>query len=119
MKNQSKLLKTGDETTRVNTLIEIMDQNYGGLAKSLSETDAGGIKQVENAIRNLEERIGDKLIPGVLEFKKTFLSVFEDIVDTYDDFITNESVLKAVGFIVDPYGTIRGKTAVDESRKTA
>ncbi len=60
---QAKLLKEDDEATRVNTLIEIMDQNYGGLAKTLAATPEGIAQQQANEMGDLAETIGKDLLP--------------------------------------------------------
>ena len=65
---QAELLKTGDEMTRVNTLTEIMEQNYGGLAQELAGTTGGQMIQFKNALGDLGEQFGKVLIPVAMEF---------------------------------------------------
>ena len=65
---QAELLKTGNETERVATLTEIMNQNYGGLAQELAGTTGGQLKQLRNKLGDIGEMFGKVLIPAVLGF---------------------------------------------------
>lgn len=78
---QKQLLEEGDETTRVNTLIEVMEQNYGGLAAALAKTPKGQIKQLENEFTDLQEQLGNELIPVQREFMRIQLEIFKSFSD--------------------------------------
>jgi len=65
---QKKMLKNGDEAERVSTLVDIVNQNYGGLAKSMAETDFGKIEQLKNDFGDMREEIGEQLLPVMGEF---------------------------------------------------
>jgi len=62
---QKKLIQEGDQATRVATIIEVMNQNYGGLAKSLAETDAGKMVQLKNALEGMLESLGKAVTQGL------------------------------------------------------
>lgn len=74
---QKQLLEEGDEATRVNTLIEVMEQNYGGLAAALAKTPKGQLKQLENEFTDLQEQLGQELIPIQKEFMRIQLEIFK------------------------------------------
>lgn len=70
---QEDLLKTGDEATKVNTLIEVMNQNFGNLAKDMVQTDVGALQQYQNKVGDLNEEIGNlineirsRAVPGLM-----------------------------------------------------
>lgn len=79
--NEARLLKNGDETTRVNTLIQIMNKNYGGLAKTLAKTPSGEVRQLENAIGDLHEGIGENLVPAEIALLKTQKALIGALTD--------------------------------------
>ena len=50
-KVQKKLLQTGTEAQRVNTMISVINQNYGGMFASKTLTPEGRVKRLSNAWR--------------------------------------------------------------------
>ena len=60
---QKQLVQEGDQSTRVAAIVEVMSDNYGGLAETLAKTDAGQLIQANNEIGDMMERIGSGLIP--------------------------------------------------------
>lgn len=78
---QSELLKTGDEMTRVNTLIEVMQQNYGGLARDLRNTTEGEIQAAKNAFGDMQEAIGERLSPTLKEGAIVLKDFSESMID--------------------------------------
>lgn len=55
---QEKILKYGTEAERVETLAEVISQSVGGMNEALAATPEGKIKQVENNLGDLQERVG-------------------------------------------------------------
>lgn len=55
---QEKILKYGTEEERVATLAEVISQSVGGMNEALAATPEGSIKQVENSLGDLQERLG-------------------------------------------------------------
>lgn len=64
-KNQEKILKTGSETERAAMLVDVLKQNYGGLAEAMAQTPEGRVIQLKNAWGDVKEVIGAKLYPVV------------------------------------------------------
>lgn len=69
--HQKELIKTGDEYTRATTLAEAITQNVGDMNAEIAKTDAGKVKQQQNAFAGLEAQIG-KVIGPYQELINTF-----------------------------------------------
>ncbi len=65
---QKKTLKEGNETERAAMLVEVLKQNFGGLAEAMANTPEGKIVQIKNAWGDMQEVIGGKLYPVVTTF---------------------------------------------------
>lgn len=62
-KQQEEMLKAGTEAQKVATLMEVINQNYGGLAKTMAQTDEGKIIQFKNAWGDVKEELGKQVLP--------------------------------------------------------
>lgn len=60
---QKKILKTGSESQKAAMLVEVLGQNFGGLAQAMANTPAGRVQQLKNAWSDMQEVIGAKLYP--------------------------------------------------------
>ena len=60
---QKKILANGTESERAAMLVEVLGQNFGGLAEAMANTPEGKIIQVKNAWGDMQEVIGSKLYP--------------------------------------------------------
>ena len=65
---QKKLLQNGTESERAAMLVEVLGQNFGGLAEAMANTPEGRILQVKNAWGDMQEVIGAKLYPILTSF---------------------------------------------------
>ena len=65
---QKNILKTGTESERAAMLVEVLGQNFGGLAEKMANTPAGRVQQLKNAWGDMQEVIGVKLYPIVTNF---------------------------------------------------
>jgi hypothetical protein len=65
-----ELLKTGDETTRLATMNEILGRTYGGVNEEMTKTTAGAMKQFQNQVQNIQESVGRELAPSLLEMSQ-------------------------------------------------
>ena len=65
---QEKILKTGTESQKTATLIEVLEQNFGGLAESMAKTDEGKIVSLKNAWGSVKDEVGNALMPTVSGF---------------------------------------------------
>jgi hypothetical protein len=65
-----ELLKTGDETTRLATLNEVLGRTYGGVNEEMTKTTAGAMKQFQNQMTDIQQTIGKELAPSLLEMSQ-------------------------------------------------
>lgn len=84
--NQEKILKFGTEEERVATLAEVISNSVGGMNEALADTQEGHIKQVENALGDLNERLGKLWI----RIKADLMPVVETLMGVAD---------KVIGFL--------------------
>ena len=65
---QAEILKTGNETERVNTLMTILSENgITGLNESMAATAEGGMQRMQNSVGDTAEIIGSSMAP-MIEF---------------------------------------------------
>ena len=76
---QKKTLKEGNETERAAMLVEVLKQNFGGLAEAMANTPEGKIVQIKNAWGDMQEVIGGKLYPVVTTFFGYVASAMPDV----------------------------------------
>ena len=76
---QEKVLKYGNEQERAAMLAEVITSNVGNMNAEIAKTDEGKQQQYKNTLSDIQEVIGQKLIPiqtayyGVLATVGTFL----------------------------------------------
>lgn len=62
---QGQILKTGTESERTATLIEVLNQNFGGLAENMANTPEGKVIQLKNAWGSVKDIVGYAVLPAV------------------------------------------------------
>ena len=62
---QGEILKTGTEAERTATLIEVLNQNFGGLAENMANTPEGKVIQLKNAWGSVKDIVGYAVLPAV------------------------------------------------------
>ena len=62
---QAKILKTGDDAQKSAALVEILQQNFGDLAKQMANTNEGRILRLKNAVAGIKTTVGQALLPAV------------------------------------------------------
>ena len=62
---QAKILKTGDDAQKSAALVEILQQNFGDLAKQMANTNEGRIIRLKNAVAGIKVTVGQALLPAV------------------------------------------------------
>nr|DAQ08629.1 MAG TPA: tail tape measure [Caudoviricetes sp.] len=60
---QEQILKFGTEEEKAATLAEVVRQSVGGVNAELAKTDTGRMVQLNNAIGDIKEQVGQMLIP--------------------------------------------------------
>lgn len=58
---QEQVMKYGNETQRASMLAEIITDNVGNMNSEIAKTDAGRVKQMQNAFGDVKEEIGKTL----------------------------------------------------------
>lgn len=74
---QEKILKTGNEMERANTLAEILNQNFGGLNERMRQTSEGGIAAATNAWGDFKETLGEAVAPIIDYVAERIISLTE------------------------------------------
>ncbi len=74
-KAQEQVLKNGTEAEKTAMIIEVLKQNYGGLATQMAKTDEGRIIKMKNAIGDMKEKLG---IGVLLPLQQKVLKFFVD-----------------------------------------
>lgn len=67
----------GNQTQRMDSLLGNVESAFGGMAEAMSRTDSGRIKQIENAVGDLKEKIGFELLPATREWNELILKIAE------------------------------------------
>lgn len=73
---QEQVLKYGTEQEKAATLAQVITDNVGNMNEVMAKTDAGKIQQAKNNFGDLQEQVGQKLLPAL----GAFYSKFNDIV---------------------------------------
>ena len=89
---QKKMLQNGTEAQRAAMLVEVLGQNFGGLAEAMANTPEGKIVQIKNAWGDMQEVIGGKLYPIVTAFFGYVASAMPGIQNTVVSAIDSASV---------------------------
>jgi hypothetical protein len=82
-----KYQELGDIESAQMVILKELETEFGGVARAMSETDSGAIKQVQNEIGDLREELGKSLLPAtrdwynlLLKISRVALPKFADIV---------------------------------------
>lgn len=88
---QKKILKTGSESQKSAMLVEVLGQNFGGLAQAMANTPAGRVQQLKNAWGDMQEVVGAKLYPiitNVLTYLTDKIPTIQSTIGSVVDNIT-------------------------------
>jgi hypothetical protein len=82
-----KYQELGDIESAQMVILNELETEFGGVARAMSETDSGAIKQAQNEIGDLREELGENLLPAtrdwynlLLKISRVALPKFADIV---------------------------------------
>ena len=87
---QEKILKFGTEEQRAATLAEVVSESVGGVNEALAQTPAGQMKQYENDMGDVNERLGElftRLRGALLPVLMRSVDVFNKLLDAVNAFI--------------------------------
>ncbi|MFA6848725.1 MAG: hypothetical protein WCS30_00065 [Selenomonadaceae bacterium] len=86
--NQKKAIKFGTQQQKINALTEALAMNVGGVNEALAKTDLGKMKQSENTIAGIKEKLGTMIMPEQANIYKSIA-----------DMLTEPEVLQALDYI--------------------
>lgn len=92
---QESILKTGTEAEKAAMLVEVLNQNFGGLAESMAKTDEGKIIQLRNAWGTVKDEIGFAVMPVVSGVVNYLAQNIPNIRDTVTDAMAKVKPLAA------------------------
>lgn len=75
---QGKILKSGTEAEKTATLIEVLNQNFGGLAENMAKTPEGRIRQLKNAWGSVKDIVGYGVLPAITSIVNFLASKIPD-----------------------------------------
>lgn len=128
--NQKKLLKNGNEAERAAVLNEVLAQNFGKVNEALGKTPEGKMTQLKNQFGDLQEIVGEALIPVLTTGMKVvtqLISGFNDLSPGVKKLIVPIGLAAAaigplitvvgaltvgVGFLLSPIGLVIGGIAL-------
>jgi hypothetical protein len=84
---QKKILETGSASQRSAVLVDILNQNYGGLAKDLKGTVLGTLESLKNSFNDIKQTIGAELAPIVADLAKKFADKMPEIEKSITGFV--------------------------------
>ena len=88
---QNKILKTGTESEKAATLVEVLKQNFGGLAEAMANTPEGRIQQLKNAWGDMKEVIGAQLYPALTQTLKYATDCIPKVQDVFTSLMDKAS----------------------------
>ena len=71
---QREMLKLADANEKINILMQIFEENAGGLAEATGRTLAGSLSKAKNAMGDLAEELGFLLKPTITEASKKIVA---------------------------------------------
>lgn len=106
--NTEKILKNGTELEKVNALSEILSSTYGGLNQQLRKTTEGGMAGLNMQIGEVQEAIGNALIPEVQKLTATLTPLMEELTAWIQANPGLTKTIVAVAFALTGFLTVVG-----------
>lgn len=101
-----------------NRIIEQLNKNFEGQGVIIGETAAGGLKKYENQVGELQESIGEKLLPVLESLKLGILSFTNDLLNAFDpDTYKRKSITQQLIDDEQLFNSIRNKYTDEQLRK--
>ena len=104
-KAQEQVLKYGTESERAAMLAQVITDNVGEMNKALAETDQGIIQKKSNALSDMKEVIGKKILPLQAKFAKYFIKQIPKIQKIALKFI--DKLERGFGVVSNAYNKLR------------
>jgi len=102
---QREILQTGKESERTAMLVEVLQQNFGGLAEAAAQTTEGMREQAALAWGDVREGLGKVLLPSY----KTAFETIRDYLKTNQRDMESwaNGTLAILGAVADAYATVQ------------
>lgn len=78
---QKKIIKTGSEEEKVAAITEALAANYGDFNKALAATPQGRLEQLKNRFGDIQEKLGEALIPVLEKVVIPAVNMFADGIE--------------------------------------
>lgn len=82
--DQAKILKTGTDAQKTAALVDILNANFGDLAKEMANTNEGRLIRVKNAVGGIKTAVGSALLPvitSVVEYISERLPAIQSAIE--------------------------------------
>jgi hypothetical protein len=99
--------KSNDSSVRMESLLKNIDDAFGGVAQAIASTDVGTLKQMENTVGDLKEKLGTELMPLMVQWNSLMLDMAKATIPKITTGIRSLSAI---------FDHIRGKTPYQVSQ---
>lgn len=111
-KSVRETLATGDASVRLETVLKMLSEAYGGMNEAIARTPFGNIRMFENRLEDLRVEIGALLLPVVEQLYDTLIGNFDLIEKAAGKFATAvrasiHVAVKALQFFIKNFETVR------------
>jgi hypothetical protein len=96
-----ELIKNGTETERAAALVDVLNSTYKGFNETVGETAEGQLIRLQNAFDDTRVKIGEALLPIVLELLEAFRQNLLPKIVEFTDYLV-EKVVPAIDKYVRP-----------------
>lgn len=122
--SQEKILKFGTEEEKAAVLAEIITDNVGEMNSVLAQTDAGRVQQAKNTLGDLQETLGQQILPLQAKFYESFANIAEIVVNQFIPALQEnkgivEGIVIAIGSLVTALGIWKAIQAVKMAMEAA
>jgi len=93
---QGKILKTGNESEKVATLVDVLNSNYGGLSETMADTSRGSMQQLKNAFGDLKEVGGEVISDGLKPVVTWLTKVVSSAAEAAKEVVDVNKAIKAI-----------------------
>lgn len=101
----NSLVKTGNQAEAQRMILSELERQYKDSAKAAAESGSGPLVQLANSLGDIQEVIGEGILPAVKQFASTFKTYLPDLADLGKDF--GESVGDGLKALTGEFETIK------------
>lgn len=97
---QEKVLKYGTEEEKAAMLSEVINQNVGNMNKTLANTPAGKMQQLQNTLGDIKEQLGAALAPVLSDLAEKVSTKVIPIIERLVKFILAHPVIAKIALAI-------------------